>query len=104
MANNDPRPHLLLLRGEDPVRAATKFTNFVTGTGGNEVNVKDDQDLFDQWQNLKTGDGVLFTRSSHDAKGVMTATVVKITPLRKLENRLPKPPHPGGLPGLGVMK
>ena len=75
MATDDPRLNMYLQRGEKPEDAWVKFAAFVKGAGGNDVNINNDRDFFDQWKtslNLNE-DGVRFERSSYGPNGVMTA-------------------------------
>ena len=82
---SNPQLHLVLLKDDNPEEAWTSFEKFVKDTGGNDVNLNDERDFFDQWEDgLKPGeDGVLFTRSSRGTDGEMTAKVIKIA--RELE-------------------
>ena len=77
--SNNSNLHLVLIKGDDPTKAWAMFECFVKSTGGNDVNVNNDRDFFDQWKTLNLGDGVLFTRSAYGPAGVMTPKVVKIT-------------------------
>ena len=90
MSNNNGLLHLLLRSGDDPVKAWGMFAEFVKSTGGNDVNINDDRGLFHLWENLDPRGDVLFTRSAYGPNGVMTATVVKITDVKVLENPMKK--------------
>ena len=77
MSNSGLR--LVLVSGDNPMRAWPLFVTFVKTTGGDDVDVNNFRDLFHKWQKLDSGGGVLFTRSAYGKGGEMSAKVVDIT-------------------------
>ena len=87
MTNNDN--YLFLRKGDDPMRAIEKFAKFVDDTGGNDADLNNARDLFDQWKELTDDDGVLFTAGRYGAlRGALRDWVITAVKLKRNGNFL----------------